>query len=200
MTGGRPLRTSPASCNGSPRAARAVLARRNRPVARSIGKGVAAGAALAAIALAGLLGMNYFRGARPVQVVRSSLLPPPNWSFVPNNFAVSPDGSRLAFVAMGPDGTNTLWVRALSAPGGQQITGAEGAAFPFWSPDSHRIGFFAESKLKITDIAGSAVQILCQAQMGLGGTWNNDGTIVFAQNAIGSLHRIPATGGVPAPQ
>jgi serine/threonine protein kinase len=160
---------------------------------------VAAVAAAVVMGLAVLLGLPYLRGARPVRVVRSSLLPPPNFSFVPYNFAVSPDGSRLAFAAAGPDGKNALWVRALSAPGGQQITGAEGAMFPFWSPDSRRIGFFADDKLKIVDIAGSAVQILCQAPLGLGGTWNNDGMIVFAHSPIAPLHRIPAAGGMPAP-
>ena len=48
-------------------------------------------------------------------LVRASLLPPPNTSFLPGHFALSPDGMRLAFVATGPDGKNMLWVRALSA-------------------------------------------------------------------------------------
>jgi Tol biopolymer transport system component len=160
---------------------------------------LAAVTTLVAIALAVVLGVIHFRGAPHAQVVRSSLLPPPNSSFVPYNFAVSPDGIRLAFVTVGPDGKNTLWVRALSAPGGQQITGAEGAEFPFWSPDSHRIGFFADGKLKTVDFAGSAVEILSQAPYGHGGTWNSDGTIVFAPSVSGPLYRISATGGVPAP-
>jgi eukaryotic-like serine/threonine-protein kinase len=156
----------------------------------------AAVATLVAVALAVLLAANHFRGAPPVQTVRSSLLPPPNLSFVPYNFAVSPDGVRLAFVAVGPDGTSNLWVRALSAQGGQQLAGGEGASFPFWSPDSHRIGFFANGELKIADFARGAVQVLCQVPLGLGGTWNSEGTIVFASN-LSSLYRIAATGGVP---
>jgi len=74
--------------------------------------GIAALLAIVALALAFL----HVRSAPPaVQVVRSSLLPPAENSFTPYNFALSPDGTRLAFVAVGPDGLNYLWVRVLSA-------------------------------------------------------------------------------------
>jgi DNA-binding winged helix-turn-helix (wHTH) protein len=78
--------------------------------------------------------------------MRSSVLPPSNWSFEHSSFSISPDGTRLAFVAVGPDGKDKLWVRALSAPNAQQINGTDGALLPFWSPDSRRIGFFAAGK------------------------------------------------------
>ena len=143
--------------------------------------------------------VHYRSGPPPVQTTRSSLPPPPNFSFVPYNFAVSPDGARLAFVAVGADGKNALWVRVLSAVGAQPITGAEGAALPFWSPDSHRIGFFAEGKLKTVDVAGGAPRILCDIPLGLGGTWNRDGTILVASGTGGALLRISAAGGAPAP-
>jgi eukaryotic-like serine/threonine-protein kinase len=159
-------------------------------------------AAGVAILTALLLARAYFRREmpQPVQLMRSSLLPPPNFPFAPYNFAVSPDGTRLAFVTVGPDGKDTLWVRTLSAGGAQQLNGTDGAMFPFWSPDSRRIGFFAEGKLKTVDIIGGAVANLCQAPpVGNGGTWNGDGTIVFAPTIAGSLYRVPASGGVPTP-
>ena len=158
-------------------------------------------AAAVAIVAALLLAVAYSRREAPLpaQVTRSSLLPPPNFSFEPYNFALSPDGARLAFVAVGPDGKDTLWVRTLSAPGAQQLNGTEWAMFPFWSPDSRRIGFFADGKLKTVDIAGGAVEILCQAPVGRGGTWNHDGTIVFAPFIHGPLYRVSASGGVPTP-
>ena len=126
--------------------------------------------------------------------MRSSLLPPSNFSFEQYNFAISPDGARLAFVAVGPDGRDTLWVRALSASGAQQLNGTEWASFPFWSPDGRHIGFFADAKLKTVDIAGGAVEILCAAQLGRGGTWNRDGTIIFAPFIVGPLSRVSASG------
>ncbi len=117
----------------------------------------------------------------------------------PYEFAVSPDGSRLAFVALGPDGKTTLWVRALSGSGAQQLSGTEGALSPFWSPDSQEIGFIAEFRLKTVDLAGGAVQTLCDAEYWFGGTWNRDGTILFAPGLDGPIYRVRATGGAPVP-
>jgi len=159
----------------------------------------AAGLLLLLVALT--LVVTYFRTAlflQPVAFVRSSLLPPPNNSFLPYNFALSPDGTHLAFVALGQDGRNVLWVRALSATGSQQLSGTEDAMFPFWSPENGRIGFFADGKLKTVDIAGASVKVLCEALIGRGGTWNRDGTIIFAPFIAGPLYRISADGGTPS--
>jgi eukaryotic-like serine/threonine-protein kinase len=158
-------------------------------------------AAAVALVAALLLAVVYFRRSpsQAAHVLRSSLLPPPNCSYEPYNFAVSPDGTRLAFVAVGADGKNTLWVRALSAPEAQQLNDTENAMFPFWSPDSRRVGFFAQGKLKTVEITGGAVEILCEAGVGRGGTWNRDGTIVFGQSIAGPLQRVSASGGVPTP-
>lgn len=130
-------------------------------------------------------------------MVRSSLLPPTGSSFLPYNFAVAPDGSRLAFVALGSDGKTALWVRGLSSPNSQQLTGTEGAAFPFWSPDSLHVGFFAQGRLKTIDLVNSAVQSICDGGAGFGGTWNQDGVIVFAPGITGPLYRVSAVGGTP---
>jgi serine/threonine protein kinase len=139
------------------------------------------------------------RKPQPVQVVRSSLLPPQGSSFLPYKFAISPDGSRLAFVALDADGKTGLWLRTFYAPGSQLLSGTEGANFPFWSPNSRRIGFFAEGKLKTVDSAGGGVQILCEAPAGIGGTWNRNDTIVFAPQPAGPLYRISASGGASVP-
>jgi eukaryotic-like serine/threonine-protein kinase len=158
------------------------------------------GVALALFAVALFLGIAHFRNSTELhQRVRSSLLPPPDWSFLPFDFAVSPDGTRLAFVALNKDGKNVLWVRALSASSAQGIDGTEGAMYPFWAPDSRRIGFFADEKLKTVGIGGETVQILCKARAGRGGTWNRDGTIVFAPFVAGPLLRISDSGGVESP-
>ena len=100
---------------------------------------------------------HYRAKPQPVPVVRSSLLPPPNLSFVPYNFAIAPDGNRLAFVGVGANGRNSLWLRTLDSAAAQQVNGTEGAMSPFWSPDSRHVGFFGEGKLKILDIAGGTV-------------------------------------------
>ncbi len=158
------------------------------------------GAALLLFLVVVLLAVIQFRTpAPPAQPVRSSLMPPPGSSLLPDNFAISPDGTRLTFVAVGPGGRNTLWVRALSASSAQQLNGTEDSMLPFWAPDSRRIGFFAAGKLKAADLATGAVQELCDALVGRGGTWSREDTIVFSPIFVGPLLRVPASGGVPVP-
>ena len=165
-----------------------------RQISQGIAWGVAAICFLLLIALAVTL---FFRPAVSLHPIRASLLPPANSSFLPYNFAVSPDGRQLAFVALGPDGKTTLWVRALSGSGPQQLNGTEGAISPFWSPDSRQIGFFADRRLKTVDVAGSAVQVLCDSYFAMGGSWNREGTIVFGPTLRGPLQRVSANGGTP---
>jgi Tol biopolymer transport system component len=154
----------------------------------------------------GWLGIAHWRGTQPAESrhLRLSLLPPESTSFVPYNFAISPDGRRLAFVAAAQDGGTALWIRSLAAGGAQQLTGTEGAAYPFWSPDSRQVGFFGDGKVKSVDPSSGAVQILCDAPGGFGGAWNDRGTIIFAgesrPSGIGSLSTIfevSASGGEP---
>lgn len=92
--------------------------------------------------------------------------------------ALSPDGRWLAFTAV-TGGNMQLWVRALDALSAQALSGTEGASFPFWSPDSRFIGFFAGGKLKKIAVAGGAAQTLCDTGLTYGGTWNRDGVIVY---------------------
>ena len=58
----------------------------------------------------------------------------------PLQFALSPDGRSLVFVASG-DGAPRLWLRPLDQTEARPLVGTEGAASPFWSPDSRSIGF-----------------------------------------------------------
>jgi eukaryotic-like serine/threonine-protein kinase len=133
------------------------------------------------------------------QLLRASLLAPPNNSFLPNQFALSQDGTRLAFVAADSNAKEALWVRDLSAATAQRLADTESARAPFWRPDNRSIGFFAGGKLKTVDIAGGAVRILCDARVGVGGAWNSDDVILFAPQVAGPLYRVAACGGTPVP-
>jgi WD40 repeat protein len=53
--------------------------------------------------------------------------------------------------------------------------------------------------LKRTDPSGGAVLTICDAERGVGGTWNRDGTIVFAPSPTSVLHRVAAGGGKSVP-
>lgn len=113
----------------------------------------------------------------------------------PSDF-LSPDGSRLVAIATTSQGP-ALWLRRLDEVTGQILTGSAGAQYPFWSPDTGSIAFFASGKLNKIDAFGGPAQPLCDAPTGHGGTWNRDGVILFAPSASGPLFTVPATGGIP---
>jgi len=132
-------------------------------------------------------------------VFRSSLTPPPGTAFLPGNFALSPDGSRVAFVGLTGDGTRALWIRTLSSAGAHRLEGTDGALFPFWAPDSGQVGFFADGKLKAVEIGGGAVRTLADAPVPRGGAWGASGVIAFVPGIAQPLHSVPASGGAAAP-
>ncbi|HXW57143.1 MAG TPA: protein kinase [Candidatus Cybelea sp.] len=166
---------------------------RNRP-REYIAWGVAG---VLALALAWVALVRQRAEAPRATLVRSSLQPPPGVSFLSYNFAISPDGSRLAFVALDEEGRTALWVRGMAAANAQQLTDTEGAWYPFWSPDSQRIGFFSQGRLRVADLTNSSVQNLCEAPTAFGGTWNQDGVIVFGSSITGPMYRVSANGGTP---
>lgn len=113
--------------------------------------------------------------------------------------SISPDGRGLAFTASMQDGRSLLWIRPLDSVTAAPFADSDGAAFPFWSPDSQSIGFFAQGKLKTVAATGGAPRIVCDAPDGLGGSWSRDGVIVFAPGSRTALFRVPAAGGAAVP-
>ncbi len=157
---------------------------------------VAAVATAVAIALAIGFEMRVPMFVRPV---RATLLPPDKHFFDPLSIALSPDGAKLAFVAVAEGGSPQLWVRSLDSMVAQPLAGTDDAAFPFWSPDSRSLGFFAQGNLKTVDAGGGAVESLTSAPDPRGGAWGADGTILFTPDALSSIFRIPAAGGTASP-
>lgn len=113
----------------------------------------------------------------------------------PADFALSPDGRQIIFVASDDSDTSQLWLRSLSTTTAQPLAGTEGASFPFWSPDGRAIGFFTGSALQRIDTAGGAPQTLAPVIAPVGGSWAADNTLLFAPSTIGPLMRVSATGG-----
>jgi Tol biopolymer transport system component len=85
------------------------------------------------------------------------------------------------------------------------LAGTEAAYLPFWSPDSQQIAFVAggveDGNLKAVAASGGAPRTICNIRPWTGdawdgGSWNAEGTIVFA-NGNSPIFRVPASGGEP---
>jgi serine/threonine protein kinase/Tol biopolymer transport system component len=152
---------------------------------------------LTVLALSTVLRQRVSPSPTPVQFL---VLPPEN-SYInaAAGAAVSPDGRQLAFVASDSTGRDALWVRSLDSLTARSLAGTDGAALPFWSPDSRWVGFFAHSTLKKIDITGGPPISIRGVLAGNGGTWNRDGAIVFGTGATRLLYRVPAAGGEVVP-
>src|SRR5262249_32397686 len=153
-------------------------------------------AALIVIVPLAFVAVGHLRETAPPEMRLQILTPftpaPPSSS----EFALSPDGRQIVFVASG-DGPVRLWLRALDRTDAQPIAGTDGADFPFWSADSRSIGFFASGKLFRIDVAGGLPQFIANAPAPRGACWSLSGLIVFAPNN-GPLMRVGASGGDPA--
>ncbi|HWI20658.1 MAG TPA: protein kinase, partial [Vicinamibacterales bacterium] len=117
----------------------------------------------------------------------------------PLQFALSPDGRSIVFVASG-DGLQRLWLRPLDQTEARPLPGTEGASYPFWSPDSRSIAFFATNALLRLDLAaGTPNRVAPLTGISNGGSWGQDGTILFSRQLAGPLLRVAAAGGDPVP-
>jgi len=112
----------------------------------------------------------------------------------PTSLAISPDGQSVVFAATS-EGRPKLWLRSFAAMTASPLAGTDFGFYPFWSPDSRSIAFFAEGRLLRLDLDGGLVRMLAVAPNPAGGAWNSSGSIVFAPNFAGPLFRVPATGG-----
>jgi serine/threonine protein kinase/Tol biopolymer transport system component len=110
---------------------------------------------------------------------------------------LSPDGSRLVYVASASGGTPQLYLRAMDSFDANPIPGSEGAGNPFFSPDGRWIGFYTAGKLKKVSANGGAALTLCSVVGFRGAAWGTDDTIVFATNNAEGLWQVPASGGRP---
>jgi len=186
--------------------AEAPLATSQAPVVAPARRSWLPWTAVAVLAVATIaLALAYLQSLRTPRVsVHSYILAPEKTTFVlTGNDAglpvLSPDGLRLAFVAKNADGKQMLWIRPLNSAVAQPMSGTENATYPFWSPDSRYVAFFAAGKLNKLDASGGPPQALCDAPVGRGGTWNNTGTIVFAPDTTTGLARVDAAGGTRVP-
>jgi Tol biopolymer transport system component len=172
------------------------------PALRPLGRGwwgwaVAAAAIGVAALVFALRGRDELPSTPPVT---ASLLPPPGVEYAFDvdygSPALSPDGGRVAFIGVRRDGSQSLWVRDLSRPVANEVGETAGASYPFWSPDSRRLGFFARGRLLTVDAGGGNLTTVCPARHPRGGAWGAGNVILFAEQ-FQPLQRVAATGGAP---
>jgi len=115
---------------------------------------------------------------------------------------LSPDGSQIAYVSLGSDRTDTLWLRSLDQLDSLQIAfGPQGdnPYHPFFSPDGKWLGFATPGELKKVPVTGGTPMTLCDVERSRGATWTERDTVVLAPAGNGTLFTVPAAGGEPQP-
>ena len=185
---------------GSSNVATSSTAGDRRGLRRRLVVGLVAGAVISALSFAaGLWLASRVTTPRPIEAgtVRFTVTAPGSVAVAADatSAAISPDGRRLAFVMVDAARTSRLWIRSLDALAAQPLPGTENALFPFWSPDSRFVAFFAEGKLRKVPVGGGSPEVICDAPNGRGGTWSRDGVIVFAPLPLGPLKRVSSDGG-----
>ncbi len=105
--------------------------------------------------------------------------------------AISPDGMRLVFVSGG-----RLFTRRLDQPAATELSGTQGAAWPFFSPDGQWIGFAGRKKVnKISVDGGPVVPVGGYDGIFMGASWAEDGSIFVGDSGGKGLLQLPGAGG-----
>jgi len=134
---------------------------------------------------------------------RFTISPPDGMAFTAGGFsgvvpAISPDGRTIAFTAQDAAGKRMLWLRPIDSLVAQQLQGTEGAAFPFWSPDSRFIAYAITGKLMKVAAVGGPPLTVCTLNPGIvsrGGSWSREDVMVFNNGPAVPLYRVSAAGG-----
>jgi Tol biopolymer transport system component len=158
------------------------------------------GVGAAGVVLAAGLGYALGGKSRGDGLLRVQVTPPENMKFVDTGDlggmpVLSPDGSKVAFAAVGENSRQALWVRSMDSFAAQRLEGTDDAAHPFWSPDGRYIGFFAKGKLAKVLATGGPVIEIAAAVNPRGGSWCGGDVIVYAGDFQAGLMKVSANGG-----
>jgi eukaryotic-like serine/threonine-protein kinase len=158
--------------------------------------------ALLAIVLAAFIVADLMKKPPEEDAFVSQIPPPKGAQFMLAGGAggapvISPDGREIAFVASESSGQPKLWVQPLDSKTAQPLAGTDGAAYPFWSPDSRSIGYFAHGMMNRADASGGPSESIAPAAFGRGASWGKNGIILYSPTQVAGLYTVPASGGTP---
>ena len=140
---------------------------------------------------------------RPAAATIRYEIPLPKAHSFQGDLALSPNRRTLVFSAADDAfGIRNLWIRPLDGLESKRLENTEDARFPFWSPDSRELGFFAGGELRVLDTVSGAQRVVTRAGSYTevrGATWSSRGVIVFNPRYSGGLLKVSDKGGAVEP-
>jgi len=141
------------------------------------------------------------------QTTTRSVLPLPDGTHLSGDaspvLAISRDGTKIAFVACGPDDSSYLYVAHVDRGEAERIPESESAVGPFFSPDGDWVAFAADlspssprpGELRKHSFSTGLTQAVCRLSAFDGGSWGDDGNLYFVEISANGLRRVRPSGG-----
>jgi hypothetical protein len=155
-------------------------------------------AVLAVVAMALAITRSAGETSSPRPVTRLELNLPAGvelFTYGGQSLAVSPDGTRVAFVGV-RGAARQIYIRALDSLAVAPISGTDSLWTCFFSFDGRSIGYLTgDRSIRAVSLADGLVTTVVSDIDLSGAAWGDDNRIVFVRN--GALWRIPSSGGAP---
>ena len=166
--------------------------RQPAPMPRRVGATLIA---LAAVAIASASLAGWLLASRPAASPSYLSIALPDGHALLSGPAISRDGQQVAFVSSDGAARPQLYVRRLDEPAARLIEGTEDASDPFFSPNGRSVAYYGKNALFKVSLEGGAPVRLAESNSHNGGTWMDDGRIVFNRSWNGGLMTVHENGG-----